>query len=272
MWYEGSGTATRRWAHQDERGSVIAVSDGSGTATAINRYDEYGKPAATNVGRFQYTGQMWLAEIGLQYSKARMYGPHVGRFWQTDPIGYGGGPNRYAYVGNDPINWVDPLGLQRQPDVKPVEPPRPYVDIMGAIVVTGCRRCGPDPASTLLLPTSVNTVVGNVGGEASNEGSSIPFPPPECNYLNNFCRPWEKPPKPAPPKPETCDTECQKQRQIMECVMTGFADPAYELDSDTRRAATQQANRQYEGATRAAVNVLLFDIGRSIGQCLAMTR
>ena len=43
VWYEGSGTGDRRWLHADERGSMIAVSDGSGNIVArVNRYDEYG--------------------------------------------------------------------------------------------------------------------------------------------------------------------------------------------------------------------------------------
>lgn len=108
--YEGSGTSNRNWLHADERGSIIALSDGSGSVSTINRYDEFGKPQATNSGRFQYTGQMWLSELGLYYYKARVYGPHIGRFWQTDPTGYDGGINLYGYVGNDSINMVDPLG------------------------------------------------------------------------------------------------------------------------------------------------------------------
>jgi len=111
IWYEGSGTTDRRYFHADERGSIVAVTNNSGLALETRAYSPYGEPESFEGSRFQYTGQIAISEVGLYYYKARFYAPNLGRFLQTDPLGYADGLNLYAYVQGDPINLTDPMGL-----------------------------------------------------------------------------------------------------------------------------------------------------------------
>jgi RHS repeat-associated protein len=119
VWYEFSGGPVHRFYHSDAQGSIVALADDGGNALAINAYDAWGIPNAGNQGRFQYTGQVWIAELGMYYYKARFYSPTLGRFPQVDPIGYDDQINLYAYVGNDPVNNEDPTGEQLIERYKP---------------------------------------------------------------------------------------------------------------------------------------------------------
>jgi len=57
---------------------------------------------------YGFTGQQQFGEAdSLVFLRARYYNPAIGRFLQTDPIGYYGGLNLYTYCDNNPLTQTD---------------------------------------------------------------------------------------------------------------------------------------------------------------------
>jgi RHS repeat-associated protein len=110
--------SSRQTMIPDIQGSIIGTLDSGGTLAKAG-VQPYGENPTVTTGSFRYTGRRIDPETGgsasqpsgLYYYRARMYSPPWGRFLQPDPIGHAGGGNLYAYVGNDPLNPVDPGGL-----------------------------------------------------------------------------------------------------------------------------------------------------------------
>jgi RHS repeat-associated protein len=97
------------WAHDpnDPAGAIVARYEYDPYGDRTN-YDpnvpEYEQP-------FRWSAKYWDDDTGLGYWGQRYYNPALARWLSRDPIEDLGGVNLYAYVGNDPVNWVDPLGL-----------------------------------------------------------------------------------------------------------------------------------------------------------------
>jgi RHS repeat-associated protein len=112
------------WLHTNHLGSSRAMTDVNGTLVYKGQFDPYGQALLewssagnTNLSSKKFTGYERDAATGLDYANARMYNSWRGRFMQPDPAGLGasdsktpGSLNRYSYVNNDPVNFIDLTG------------------------------------------------------------------------------------------------------------------------------------------------------------------
>ena len=98
----------------DHLGTPQKIMDQSGVVVWSGDYRPF---AGVNAGvaelgnNFRFPGQYWDQETGLHYNWHRYHDPTIGRDLTADPIGLAGGINLYAYVQNNPINRIDPSGL-----------------------------------------------------------------------------------------------------------------------------------------------------------------
>ena len=99
----------------DHLGTPQQIVDTSGTVVWKAAYLPFGQAQVlveTITCNIRFKGQFFDKETGLHYNINRYYNPVTGRYLTTDPIGLAGGINLYPYVENNPINQVDPMGLE----------------------------------------------------------------------------------------------------------------------------------------------------------------
>lgn len=100
--------------HQDQLGSTRALTDATGRVQAQYQYDPYGNlyPSSGVVtNSLRFAGEYQDQETGLYYLRARYYDPATGQFLSRDPaVSATRAP--YTYALNDPVNDLDPSGLE----------------------------------------------------------------------------------------------------------------------------------------------------------------
>ncbi len=113
--YVGAGNTN--FLHSDAMGNIMLATDPSRVVTATIYYGPFGKPivqAGAFRPRFLYSSKEWEGSVGLYYYGYRLYSPALGQWLSRDPLGEQADPlhNLYRFVGNNPLNAVDPDGRQ----------------------------------------------------------------------------------------------------------------------------------------------------------------
>ena len=120
--YDEYGGSETYYYIKDLSNTVHALVNGNSEIVEYYYYDAFGNfkimddyylwiPESVYGNRFLFQGREYDYDTALYYFRNRWYEPETGRWLSPDPIGISGGLNLYAFCGNDPVNFVDPWGL-----------------------------------------------------------------------------------------------------------------------------------------------------------------
>jgi RHS repeat-associated protein len=206
---ETSG-GTVAWYLQDRLGTVRDIVDNTGALIDHIDYGVFGnvvsESSTANGDRFKFAGMQYDAVIGLYFDNARWYGPELGSFVSQDPLGFDGGDeNLDRYVGNAPINGIDPSGSQAPQKSKP-RPMSPVEIYLRAKAAAGETYTSSSPGA--VMKWKVPRIPYPNPGMGEFTGSFGPLPAPTEPELTNVCvppielpsgeRPIQGPPSPFP--------------------------------------------------------------------------
>ena len=108
-------TGTARYYFGDNLGSTRRLRNASKTSLGQYEYQPYGEMYAETgaTPKYKFAGMYYSSDLGTYYTLNRYYNPTLARWTTRDPSGMDDGTNVYAYVGNNPVDAVDVLGLSR---------------------------------------------------------------------------------------------------------------------------------------------------------------
>ena len=109
-------SSTTSYYEADGLGSITSLSSSAGALANTYTYDSFGNvtnSTGTLRNPFSYTAREFDSETNLYFYRARYYDPTPGRFLIEDPLGFDGSVDFYTYADNNPVNWMDPLGLDK---------------------------------------------------------------------------------------------------------------------------------------------------------------
>ena len=124
-----------RYLHSDHLNTPRLATNASGVKIWSWEGEAFGntQPTGTVTVNLRFPGQYYDAESGLHYNWNRYYDPKLGRYVTSDPIGIAGGLNTYSYVDNNPLRYVDPLGLSSELIPDPANMPESEQEIRDAL-------------------------------------------------------------------------------------------------------------------------------------------
>jgi RHS repeat-associated protein len=114
---DSGGSSEMYFYHNDHLGTPQVLVDMYGIVVWSATYNSFGEALVdveTIENNLRFPGQYYDEESKLHYNWFRYYDPYTGRYISADPIGLNGGINLYAYVLNDPVNFIDPEGLEQK--------------------------------------------------------------------------------------------------------------------------------------------------------------
>ena len=101
------------WCQQDGLNSVVSVTNNNGEVIETANYDAYGSLRNGNISSVpqRFAGMLWDELASLYYARARWYNQDHGKFLSIDPLEMTNNVNPCIYASNNPVNFIDPLGL-----------------------------------------------------------------------------------------------------------------------------------------------------------------